>query len=128
MKRMFEEADIQIPDNVIDRAHRIGKEHTDRQSNKTCKSIIMRFTTFRHRTLVYRSRKNLKKGIKVRVDLTKRRHTLLTNANKFVADDDQVKFCFVDINCRLKIKWSDERRDDSFFSSMEDLQDILVNA
>ena len=48
-----------IPNVVIDRAHRIGKSYDDRISNKKCKSIIVRFTTFRHRTMFYRSRKKL---------------------------------------------------------------------
>ena len=48
-----------IPTVVIDRAHRIGKSYNDRSSNKKCKSIIVRFTTFRHRTMFYRSRRNL---------------------------------------------------------------------
>ena len=128
MKNIFEEAGIEIPDNVIDRAHRIGKGYTDTKTNMKCKSIIMRFTTFRHRTIVYRSRNGLvRRGVKVRIDLTKSRHSLLTEANKFIADDSQVKFCYADINCRLKIKWANERFDDSFFSSMDELKEMLIN-
>ena len=48
---LFKEAEVEIPDAVLDRAHRINKENND---------VIVRFTTFRHRTLFYRSRKKLK--------------------------------------------------------------------
>ena len=64
---------------------------------------MIKFTTFRHKTIVHMTRKRLKKGIKVQLGLTKERHQLLLEANKFTADYDQVKFCFAYINCRSKI-------------------------
>ena len=60
VKNLFEEAGVEIPDTVIDRAHRIGKEYTDPKTQTKCKSVIMKFTTFCHRTIVYRSKKKLK--------------------------------------------------------------------
>ena len=66
-------------------------------------------------------------GIRVKLDLTKSRYTLLTDVNKVVKDNPDIKFCYVDSNCRLKIKWADESIDDKFFSSMDELQEILGN-
>ena len=127
VKSLFEEAGIEIPDTVIDRAHRIGKGYTDPKTQKKCKSVIMRFTTFRHRTIVYRSKKKLRNGVKVRLDLTKRRHDLLSDASKLVANNNQVLFCFADINCRLKVKWADDSRGDNFFTTLDELESLLAN-
>ena len=71
VKFLVSESGCDIPDVVIDRAHRIGKGYTDKKSNLSCKSIIVRFTTFRHRTMLYRNRNKLKKA-KVKLDLTKK--------------------------------------------------------
>ena len=69
-KSLFKEAKVAVLDNVLDRVHRIGPGYRDRVTNKKCKSIIVRFTTFQHRTLFYRARKKLKSGFKVKLDLT----------------------------------------------------------
>ena len=42
----------------------------------------MRFTAFRHRTIVYREKDKMKPGVRVKLDLTESRYTLLTDANK----------------------------------------------
>ena len=55
------------------------------------------------------------------------RHALLLEANNLVKGNNDVRFCFVDINCRLKIKWKDDIGQDSFFSSLEDLKKGQVN-
>ena len=54
---MFDEGEPDIPDTVIDQAHGIVREYLDYKTKKKCKAIIVRFTTFMHRTLVYRTRK-----------------------------------------------------------------------
>ena len=51
VRDLFKEAEVEIPDAVLDRAHRISKENND---------VIVRLTAFRHRTLFYRNRKKLK--------------------------------------------------------------------
>ena len=71
VKCLVLESGCDIPDVVIDRAHRIGKGYTHKKSNLSCKSIIVRLTTFRHRTMLYRNRNKLKKA-KVKLDLTKK--------------------------------------------------------
>ena len=81
---MCAEAGVDIPNEVFNRAHRIGPSYTDKSSNVECKSIIVRFTTFRHRTMGYWAKKKMKPGVTVKLDLTKSRYTLLADANKVV--------------------------------------------
>ena len=50
---MCKEGVVNIPDTVIDRAKRIGINYVDNKSKTSCKSIIGRFTTLCHRTMVY---------------------------------------------------------------------------
>ena len=57
---MFDEGELDILDAAIDRAIRIGPEYSDYKTKRICKAIIIRFTTFRNRTLVYRARKKQK--------------------------------------------------------------------
>ena len=78
-------------------------------TQKKCKSIIVRFTTFRHRTLFYRARKNLKSA-KVKLDLTKSRFDLLKRANNHVKKIRAINFCCADVNCRLGVKFHDVSR------------------
>ena len=124
-KSLFKEAKIEVPDNVLDRAHRIGPSYTDRITSKKCKSIIVRFTTFRHRTLFYRARKNLKSGFKVKLDLTKSRFNLLKKANNHVKEIPAISFCYADVNCRLRVKFHDANQEDIFFATFEELRDIV---
>ena len=46
----------------------------------------------------------MKPGLRVKLDLTKSRYTLLTDTNKAVKQNPDIKFCYADINCQLKIK------------------------
>ena len=55
VKQMFKKLNVNVPDIVIDRAHRIGKRH----------QMIVRFMTWRHRMLVYRARKKLESPYKI---------------------------------------------------------------
>ena len=64
----------------------------------------------------------MSKNARIKVDFTKRRFTLLLSANEYVRNTSLVKFGYADIKCRLKIKRSDENREDSFFKNTEDLQ------
>ena len=118
---MWLEAGVEIPNEVVDRTHIIGSRYTDKNLNVECKSVIVRFTTFRHRTMVYRAKKKIKPGVRAKFDLTKSRYRLLTDPNKIVKQNLDIKFCYPDINYRLKIKWANESIDNKFFSSMDEL-------
>ena len=124
-KSLFKEAKIAVSDNVLDRAHRIGPSYTDRITNKKCNSIIVRFTTFQHRTLFYRARKKLKSEFKVKLDLTKPRFNLLKEANDHVIEIQAISFCYAGANCRLRIKFNDAKQEDIFFSTVDKLHDIV---
>ena len=68
---MCKKGNINIAENDIDHAHRIGKPYLDNTSKKQCKSIIVRFTSFRKPILVYRGKKSIK-DFRVKVDLNKK--------------------------------------------------------
>ena len=123
-KSLFKKAKVSVPEMVLDRAHRIGSIYTDRVSQKKRKSIIVSFTTFRHRTIFYRARKNLKSA-KVKIDLTKSRFDLLKRANNHVKEMLAINFCYAVVDCRLRVKFHDEKQEDIFFSTFEELCDIV---
>ena len=72
------------------------------------------FTTFRHRTLFYRSRKKLKNQ-SIHLDLTKSRLLLLNEARKLIENNEDIAFCYTDINCCCKSQF--KNNDESFFES-----------
>ena len=94
---VFPDLGVEIPCDVIDRAHRIGK--VTNYNGKKCRQMIVRFTTWSHRTMVYRARKNNGK-YRVKLDLTKRRSDILEKANKLL-ESSETSFVFADINCNL---------------------------
>ena len=123
VKNLFELAEVDIPDVVLDRGHRIDFIFQDQALNKSFKGIIVRFTTFRHRRTLCRARSRLK-GEKVRLGLTKSRYDLLINPKIYVKEIATIRFCYVNVKCRLKIKFIGEDKDDVFFSSMDELRNM----
>ena len=121
---MCKEAGVDIPDAVIDRAHGIREAFFDNTRKKACKSFIVCFTTAHYRTMVYRAKKNMKNNMRVKLDLRKKRYNLLISANIFVANINSVKFCCAGINCRPKIKWSNDSLNDEFFHSLNQFKDM----
>ena len=107
MKKIFKELNVSVPDTVIDRAHRIGK--TKEYRGKRYRQIIVRFTTWRHRTAEYRARKKSKK-YKIWLDLNKRRLKALDEANSIFGAKEKSDDCFAfaDVNCRLCVKLDGE--------------------
>ena len=89
VKSIIEESRSEIPDVAIDRAHRIGKAHTDKTSRVKCKSIIIQFTTFRHRTMFYHSRKN----VKVKLGLTKKCYLTFYRSNVVSKEQRSCQIC-----------------------------------
>ena len=59
----------------------------------------------------------LKNRVKAHLDLTKTRLDLLIKASKYINSLSNVDFEFSDINCRLKINFSN--KNDSFFDSID---------
>ena len=92
VRLLFDEAEVTIPDSVLDRAHRVSKKPND---------VIVIFTTSCHRTLFYRKRKSLK-GKSVHLYLTKSRLQLLNDAKKVITNKDNISFCYADITAVAK--------------------------
>ena len=64
---------VQLDVVDIDRCHRVGKPQTDKP-----RAIIVKFVSYRKRSEIFRSKKQLKgTGITIREDLTRLRHKLL---------------------------------------------------
>lgn len=122
-KVLKDELKVDIPDVVIDRAHRIGPVKEDPTSKKKFQSIIVRFTTWRHRTLAYRARKKTKQ-VRVRLDLTRRKVKLLEKANTWLEDNDE-NFAFADINCRLCLRFEG---DFHYFNDENELKELIKYA
>ena len=61
IKDMFDQGELDIPNTIIDQVHRTGPKYSDYKTKKKCEAIIVRFTTFRHRTSVYLARKKNQK-------------------------------------------------------------------
>ena len=56
VKEVIKTLKVDIPDVVIDRAHRIGRKPKPLVKWGMNQSMIVKFTTWRHRTAVYRAR------------------------------------------------------------------------
>ena len=123
---MMKSVGMNTPIEAIDRAHRIGKAYARRSDNVLCKSVIVKFVSFRHRTEFYRKRKDLDKNNRVRIDLTKSNYQIFSHARNLINEKglDQ-HYVFVDINCRIKIVDS-TRGNESFVASMEEVDNFLA--
>ena len=93
---VFSELNVEIPENVIDRAHRIGK--VVKINGNNVRQMIVRMTTWRHRTMVYEARKNCGK-YEIKLDLTEHRINLLKKANEQFKSDKH-SFAVCNINCQ----------------------------
>ena len=105
VKKIFRELKVSIPDAVIDRAHGIG--NIKEEGGKRYRQIIVRFTTWRHRTEVYRARKNSDK-YRIRLDLTKEHLKIMGKANDLLKDMGRASescYVFSDVNCRMCLKY-----------------------
>ena len=120
-KKIFQEMNVTVPDDSIDRVHRIGKKIKN-PTGSLEQALILKFTSWKHRTAVYRGRKKLESQ-KVRLDLTARRAKLLSKARLMVKDNPNVEYSFADVHCRLGIKLTNGSF--KFFNSEEDLLGIL---
>ena len=74
-----------------------------------------------------RAKNKLKRGVRIKLDLTKSRYDLLKRANGHVKELQlpSIKFCCANVNCRLKVRFNDENQKDIFFSFFDDLRDIV---
>ena len=73
--------------------------------------------------MFYHNRKNLKRNVKVKLDLTKKRYLIFSGALKLSQNFESVNFVMVDINCRLKVVFKDGSYE--FFTDCDNLREIL---
>ena len=57
--------------------------------------------------------------------LTKSRFNLLKKANDHVRKIPAMSFCYVDLNCRLRVKFHDINQEYIFLSTFDELRDIV---
>ena len=96
VKNVLDKIEVDIPETVIDRAHRIGKVKVI--NGRKAQPMIVRFTTWRHRTSVYKARTNCE-DYRIKLDLTKERVNLLKRANELL-NSNQNSFAFCNVNCQ----------------------------
>ena len=114
------ELKVNIPEMAFDRAHRIGSVKEDADTQKRSRQIIVRFTTWNHRTQVFWARKKTEK-FRVRLDLTYRRAKILERASELLKGKKGC-FVFADVNCRLTLYLDDKYH--SFLNERELLEHI----
>ncbi len=119
VKKIFADMEVTVPDDGLDRVHRIGKKEKNADGIME-QPLIMKFTSWKH--AVYRGRKKLKSQ-KILLDLTPRRAKLLSKARLMVKDNPSVDYSFADVNCRLVIKSTSG--DFKTFNSEKELLEIL---
>ena len=122
VKAIISETELDIPDVVIDRTHRVGKG-----TKKKPAAIIAKFTTWRPRTLLYKARQNVfdNLGYKVTLDLTRGNIELMNELRDFITEKniETVDYIFCDVNCQPIIK----KKDDTFlrFDTLEEGKRLL---
>ena len=95
VKNVFAEIGVDLPDAVIDRAHRVGPKSF--KDGKAKQQVIVRLTTWRHRTEIYRARKK-SSNFRNRLDLTKARLCLILTTNNLLKQFKD-SYAFADVNC-----------------------------
>ena len=61
----------------------------------------------------------------MKLDLTKSRFNLLKKANDHVKKISAISFFYADVNCRLQVKFHDAKQGGIFFSTFDELRDIV---
>ena len=118
----FRQACPDIPVSCIDRAHRIESECKSYRNKKKCCSIIVRFMSFRHRTMFYRNRKR-RKDVRIKLHLAKRRYRILKDPIDLAKEHPDLDYVFADVNCRLKVIFKDGTS--SFFNGIDNLKSMI---
>ena len=119
--KIIQDEKLDITLDSVDRAHRIGK----REKGKPAQ-VILKFATFRSRTIFYRARDRIKTNHKVRthLDLTKSRLDTLNKAKNLSESSSKVKFICANINCELMAVTDGKL---FYFRTLDDL-DVFLGA
>ena len=123
VKNEIQNLGIDLDERDFDRAHRVGKP-IDREGNPAKdRQIIVKFTSFRARTKVYRNRAKDEGKPRFYIDQTLRRYKLRQKAVEYVKNKSNVHFVFVDVNCNLCVRMNNGQY--KFFNSEEELIKIV---
>ena len=112
----YNKLQLDIPGACIDRMHRIGKK-----TPGWVGSIILRFTTWCHRTMVCRKRKDCV-NFRITLDLTKTCMDILKEAIDMARESDHISYTYADINCSLCVKLTNGSF--KFFNTIDDLNNL----
>ena len=113
---------VDIPDYAFDRAHRIGKPKLGENNVALGQQMIVRFTSWDHRTNVYKNRGSLR-AVKIYLDLTKRGYDIRKHAIEKVKNNPKIDFVFANVNCALGMRCVDGSF--RFFSTVDELDKIV---
>ena len=130
IRECYNALELPFNEEVIDRAHRVGKEYTDKISKKKVKSIIVKFKSWKARQKLYNARPRVQKDDKkkprqnfsISIDLTRRRYQLLSEARGIVKDINGINFAFVNINS-LGVRY--DNGSFNYFNSEQELHNII---
>ena len=86
--------------------------------------MIVRFTTWRHRSKVYHAKKTKNSGnYKAHLDITQKRFNMIGRANDCLIENVRANcFAFADVNCRPCLKLEDGFH---YFSNESELHELL---
>ena len=121
VREVITETGADIPNKFIERAHRVGKTSIADDGTRK-QQVIVKFTTWYHRTQLYKNRKNLERA-RVHLDLTQSKFKLLKSCQAKVRESNIVNFVFADVNCALCARMADGAF--KYFSSAEQLDKML---
>ena len=122
----FQEMDVKIEPNDIERLHRVGKVKSVPESTDTFQQVIIKFKGWNKRCDAYKGKyvaKDKKLSTIVNLDLTATRFKLLSSARQKLSKS--LSYAYADINCRLvfvNIKNADRKH---YFSSMYELDKLI---
>ena len=114
VEKCCEDMGAEFNENEIDRAHYIGKPYVGKVKKKKVRSLIIKFKSWRSRSVFYKSRpgshlerqKKPGSSFNVSLDLNKRRYDLLMKAKGLIINNPSVAYVFCDINCSLVMKFN----------------------
>ena len=122
VESILKEACQDLSGNIIDQVNRIGSNYKCFKTNNTCRSVIVRLNSFRHRTLFYRNRNKLK-VVRIKLDLIKNRCHVLRSTRSIANENQDINYVFADINCRLKVVFKNGTSD--FFKDIIELNELI---
>ena len=93
------------------------------KASNTCRSVILRFNSFKHRTLFYWNRNTLK-DVRIKLDPTQKSYNDLRSARTIADENQDVNHSFADINCWLKVVFKNGTSD-FFFKHVIELNELI---